>query len=67
MKKILLVVIVLCLTAYASFATVYLPAVFSSHMVLQQNSIVKIWGWSEVEEKVSIKPSWDTKIGRAHV
>jgi sialate O-acetylesterase len=60
MKKIFALVILQIGVAVYSFATVYLPAIYSNHMVLQQNSKVKIWGWSEVEEKISIKPSWDT-------
>ncbi|MGC4102827.1 sialate O-acetylesterase [Ferruginibacter sp.] len=60
MKKIFLLSVVSIVCSVTCFATVYLPAIFSDHMVLQQNSTVKIWGWSEVEEKVSIKPSWDT-------
>ena len=60
MKKIFLLPFILLLYSVPSFATVYLPAVFGNHMVLQQNSSIRIWGWSEVEEKVSIKPSWDT-------
>lgn len=31
-------------------------------MVLQQNSSVKIWGWSEPAEKITIKPGWDTAV-----
>jgi len=60
MKKIFLLVVLQVALVMGSFATVYLPAIYSNHMVLQQNSKVTIWGWSEVEEKISIKPSWDT-------
>lgn len=42
------------------FANVRLPAVIGSHMVLQQNSKVNIWGWSDAGEKIKLKASWDT-------
>ena len=35
-------------------ATVILPNFFSSNMVLQQNTNVKIWGWGKSLEKVSL-------------
>ncbi len=40
-------------------AKVSLPAIFSSHMVLQQNSEVKIWGWANPLENVKVIGSWD--------
>jgi sialate O-acetylesterase len=46
-------------------AKVFLPAVYSNHMVLQQKSAVKIWGWSEVGESVTITTSWDTVTYKA--
>ena len=59
MKKLFLLSIII-LNQFMVNATIVLPAVYSNHMVLQQNTKVKIWGWSEVNEKVTIKPSWDT-------
>jgi len=46
-------------------AEVRLPAIVSSNMVLQRNTIVNIWGWANPHEKISIKASWlktDIKI-----
>jgi len=40
-------------------ANVSLPAVFSDHMVLQQNSEVTIWGWANPSEEVTVTGSWD--------
>jgi sialate O-acetylesterase len=51
--------------SFSGFATVRLPAIIGSHMVLQQQSEVKIWGWCEPGEKISIKVSWDTTTYRA--
>jgi sialate O-acetylesterase len=42
------------------FAGVRLPAIIGSHMVLQQNAKVRIWGWSDPAEKIKLKASWDT-------
>jgi sialate O-acetylesterase len=41
-------------------AEVRLPAIIGSHMVLQQNSDVKIWGWCDPSEKIKISSAWDT-------
>ena len=54
MQKIFFTIIVQFIFLHCSFATVFLPAIFSNHLVLQQNTAVKIWGWSETEEKITI-------------
>lgn len=41
-------------------ANVRLPAIIGDHMVLQQNSKVKIWGWADPNEKITLKADWDT-------
>ena len=43
-----------------AFADVRLPAIIGSHMVLQQKSQVKIWGWCDPTEKIKISANWDT-------
>jgi len=55
--KLLIALLVLGVRARAD---VRLPAVLASHMVLQQNTLVNFWGWSEPGEKISIKVPWDT-------
>ena len=35
-----------------------LPSIIGDHMVLQENSNVKIWGWAEPNQEVLIIPSW---------
>lgn len=37
-----------------------LPAIIGSHMVLQQQAIVTLWGWCAPQEDVKIKLGWDT-------
>lgn len=44
---------------YLASAEVRLPSVLSDHMVLQQNSAVKLWGWANSAEKIEITGSWD--------
>jgi sialate O-acetylesterase len=39
----------------AARADVRLPQVFSSHMVLQQDKPVVIWGWAQPNEKVTVE------------
>ncbi len=39
-------------------AAITLPAIVSSHMVLQRNTTVQVWGWAEAHESITIKASW---------
>lgn len=39
-------------------AEVKLPAIVSSNMVLQRNTTVVLWGWSDAKEKITIEVSW---------
>lgn len=61
MKKIQLLSL-LSLICLSSLADVRLPSILGSHMVLQQQSKVKLWGWSAPAEKITITVSWDTTI-----
>lgn len=51
----------LCLLCIVCHATIRLPSVISSHMVLQQNSTAKLWGWCAPSEKIYITTSWNNK------
>ena len=42
----------------ATFAKIKLPSIIASNMVLQRNTSVKIWGWANPNEKITIKTSW---------
>jgi len=55
-----LIALSLILNALNSIASVRLPSILGSHMVLQQKSEVNLWGWCAPAEKVTIKTSWDT-------
>ncbi|MBI5775006.1 MAG: sialate O-acetylesterase [Verrucomicrobia bacterium] len=42
------------LALHSALADVRLPAIFSDHMVLQQNAAIKIWGWADPLETVVV-------------
>jgi len=42
-------------------AKVKLPSVLGNNMVLQQKTIVKLWGWANPNAKIKITTSWDKK------
>jgi len=63
MKKTFFIIIVsllLTFNAMHTSAAVRLPSILGSHMVLQQKSEVKLWGWCSPAEKIVIKTNWDT-------
>ncbi len=57
--KTLGITIFLSINATLSFANITLPGIFGDHMVLQQNSEVRIWGWAKTGEEVKVTTSWD--------
>ena len=60
MKKLVIVFISLIFLPNNTslFAKIKLPGIIASNMVLQRNTSVKIWGWANSGEKISIKASW---------
>ena len=69
MKHILSYIFIFIFFNTAVFGKIILPSVFSDNMVLQQNSKVTIWGWSNPSETVKIVSSWnrgDTVIAKAN-
>ena len=60
MKKQFVFISLLCFASIASIANVRLPNIIGSHMVLQQKSNVRLWGWSAPSESITINVSWDT-------
>jgi sialate O-acetylesterase len=59
--KSLLGFLCMALLPFIAVANIRLPAVISSNMVLQQQSSVKLWGWSAAAEKIVVITSWDNK------
>jgi len=68
MKRItflLLTAICNLLIVQSVHAKVELPAIVSSNMVLQRDATVKLWGWANANEKITINCSWleqDAKV-----
>jgi sialate O-acetylesterase len=46
-------------------ADVKLPAIFSDHMVLQQNARAPVWGWADPGEKVTVSIAGQTHTATA--
>lgn len=60
--KRLFILMLICFIANVAIADIRLPNIIGSHMVLQQKSNVKLWGWASPGEKIKIKLSWDATI-----
>ena len=60
MKKTILLIALLISSLFASklYANVKLPSILSNNMVLQQNATIKLWGWADKGEIISIKVGW---------
>ncbi|HEY1052768.1 MAG TPA: sialate O-acetylesterase [Prosthecobacter sp.] len=58
--KPFLPLVALCL-ALQAHAEVRLPALFSDHMVLQQDTSVPVWGWAGAGEKVEVSIAGQTQ------
>ena len=43
----------------SAYAEVRLPAIFGDHMVLQQQTSVKLWGWANPMEEITVTSNWD--------
>ena len=59
MKRTWILIIMVTLTLSVS-AKVTLPRVIGSQMVLQQQSEVRLWGWSD-QKSVTVNASWQGK------
>ena len=58
-KKIYL--LVLLFVAFNCEAKIKLPSILGNHMVLQQLSEIKLWGWGEAEKTLFVETSWNSK------
>jgi sialate O-acetylesterase len=43
-------------------AAIRLPSIIGSHMVLQQNSKVLLWGWCNPGEKIKVYTDWSSQV-----
>lgn len=65
MKKLstlLLLFLVAHITVEGS--SLQLPEILGDHMVLQQKSFAKIWGWTEPQQEIKVTTSWNEKTYR---
>lgn len=53
-----LVCLLIGLLPVTAWSRVTLPAVFADHMVLQQKTRIKIWGWADPWETAVVSVSW---------
>ena len=53
------------LTAATAHAAVKLPAIFSEHMVLQQDAGVPVWGWADAGEEVTVSVAGEAQKTKA--
>lgn len=51
-----------CLSQLLAAATVELPAILGSNMVLPRQTKARLWGWAAPSEKINITTSWDNRI-----
>jgi sialate O-acetylesterase len=61
MKKLAvpLILFIFFISPRSVLSKISLPAIFNNHMVLQQKSQIKLWGWAKPRESVTIISSWD--------
>ncbi|MCH4551672.1 sialate O-acetylesterase [Aestuariibaculum lutulentum] len=62
MKNKIVLVIACVFSVFTLQAQIKLPALFSDHMMLQQQGIAPIWGWASKNESLKITTSWDNKV-----
>lgn len=60
MKRNLLVLVFLCI-AFAANA-LDIPEIFSDHMMLQQNTNARLWGWAKKGAEVKVTTSWNSAV-----
>lgn len=61
MRRTSVIAALVCAVSMTSYAKVKLPAVVGDNMVLQQDTVVNVWGWADPGKKVTVFPSWGQK------
>ena len=62
MKIALFLIFVFALEFTETSAKVKLPSILGNHMVLQQNTIINLWGSADPGRKVRITTSWNNAV-----
>ena len=65
-RLVTILFITLCAGLGSTWADVRLPAIFSDHMVLQRNQALRVWGWADPGETVSVTLGEDTEATTAN-
>lgn len=65
MKKTLLTLSILAGAWQFATADVRLPAIISEHMVVQQDTLIPIWGWADAAEQVTVELGGQSKTTTA--
>ncbi|MBK7213448.1 MAG: hypothetical protein IPH88_09190 [Bacteroidales bacterium] len=52
------IILIVLLFSLQVFAGLRLPALVGSNMVLQRNTEIKVWGWGNPGDKVTVKADW---------
>lgn len=60
-NKLFLLTIFIVFNQLPAQNKLHLPALISDNMVLQQNSVVPLWGWARPGDKLAVRTSWDKK------
>ncbi|MCX2452500.1 sialate O-acetylesterase [Pedobacter sp. PLR] len=60
-SRLILIALCFAFCRESAFAEVKPGALFTDHMVLQQQSEVAVWGWAKPESNVSLLSSWNKK------
>lgn len=58
MKKSISYIILTFFAILAAKSELKMPAIFGNNMVFQQQADVKIWGWADKGQTITVSPSW---------
>ncbi len=63
MKKtqVLILFVILIFAGIQTNAKVKLPALFADHMILQQQTEVAVWGWSDAKADIEVTGTWNNE------
>lgn len=64
MKKAFVLAVVLAIGCCA-YANVRLPKIFGDNMVLQRDTPIKVWGWADARERITVQFDKQTRSVRA--
>lgn len=64
--RIPLFVLITCLCPVLANADVRLPGFFGDHMVIQQDKEIKVWGWGDAREEVTVTIDDASATGRVN-